>query len=283
MSDCIAITLVANAGVLVAGNGVGLLVDGIHQEGGHPFDKVSEADMRRLFQGAGQFTPIDYLLFTHEHPDHFTPRRVMDYVLQRPVKGLFVPDATGGSPEFSRLLDYLRQRGLPHWTLGLAPGETRRITLADDLAVTAIGTRHMGPQYQDVRNDCFLITLHGMNLLFTGDADHVAAYYAAAVADVSLDAVFVNPIFYHNPAGQDIINTIFRPRHVVIYHMPSEQHDFMQFDSMVARDVEKYGQPDIRTHVLTSDPRQAHLELCPLEDRGEGPRAVPESPILDRP
>jgi hypothetical protein len=36
-NDFIKITLIANAGVLVEHNGVGLLVDGIHHKEGHPF------------------------------------------------------------------------------------------------------------------------------------------------------------------------------------------------------------------------------------------------------
>jgi L-ascorbate metabolism protein UlaG (beta-lactamase superfamily) len=111
----------------------------------------------------------------------------------------------------------------------------------------------MGPQYKTIRNDCFLLTLAGKNLLFTGDADHVVEYFERALAEVALDVVFVNPIFYHNPTGQEIINDIFRPRDVVIYHMPFEQDDTMQFSYMVNSDIQKHGHPEIQTHVLCGE------------------------------
>lgn len=253
VNDFTKITLVANAGVLVEHNGIGLLVDGIHHEEGHPFSRVPETDMKRMRQGSGLFGNIDYLLFTHEHPDHFTPQYVSEHIQHRPVKGIFLPSESQGSPSLARLIRQARELAIPHWTLGLEPGETKRFELADDISITAIGTRHMGPQYKNIRNDCFLLTLSGINILFTGDADHVAEYFEDALAGVALDAVFVNPIFYHNPNGQEIINNIFRPRDVVIYHMPFVEDDNMQFSFMVNRDIQRHGRPGLQPHVLKGE------------------------------
>lgn len=256
MNDSIKITLVANAGVLVEHNGLGFLVDGIHHEEGHPFSPVSELDMHHMRQGAPPFAHLDYLLFTHEHPDHFTPRQVVEHLRHRSVKGLFLPDEKQGSPDLARLFEHVRERDIPYRTLGLEPGKTARFALADDLSITAIGTRHMGPQYETIRNDCYLLALNGMNLLFTGDADHVAGYFENALAGVRVDIAFVNPIFYHHPNGQHIINEIFRPREVVIYHMPFAQDDTMQFSYMVNRDMQKHGHSGIRAHVLSREKQQ---------------------------
>lgn len=259
MNGAVDILLVANAGILVGWNGSKLLVDGVHHEEGHPFSSVSETDLARMRQGKGCFANLDYLLFTHEHPDHFTPRLVLEYVRCRPVKGMFLPDAKDGSSELGHLVEHARRNGLPCQTLGLEPGETRRFSSDSQMDITAIGTRHMGPQYQHVRNDCLLLALGGMNLLFTGDADHVPRYYEQALADVRLDAVFVNPIFYHNPDGQNIIREIFRPRHLVVYHMPFAQDDSMRFGNMVRRDTERNRDSKITTHVLRRE--KQHIRL----------------------
>lgn len=253
MNDCIKITLVANAGVLVEHNGIGLLVDGIHHEEGHPFSKVSKSDMKFMQQGASIFANLDYLLFTHEHPDHFTPKYVSEHIHLRSVKGLFLPHERDGSPDLALLHNHARNLAIPYMALGLEPGEMKRLVLTDDLVVTAIGTRHMGPQYKTIRNDCFLLTLAGKNLLFTGDADHVFEYFENALSEVAVDVVFVNPIFYHNPYGQEIINDIFQPRDLVIYHMPFEQDDTMQFSYMVKRDRQRFTRPGIQTHVLNGN------------------------------
>ncbi|EGB16315.1 hypothetical protein DND132_3112 [Pseudodesulfovibrio mercurii] len=261
MTDCIDIDLVANAGVLVRGNGLGLLVDGMHDQDGHPFDRVGAGDMARMGRGEGIFARLDYLLFTHEHPDHFTPELVLDHLERRPVKGVFLPDAAHGSPDLERLIGVLERRSVPYWTMGLNPGQARTVTPEPGLTVTAVGTRHMGKQFQEVRNDCLLVTLGTMRLLFTGDADHVAAYYEEPLRDVPIDAAFVNPIFYHNPNGQAIIDDIFRPLEVVIYHMPSEARDPFHLAFTVKRAMQKYARPDMPVHVLAA--ASPHVSLCP--------------------
>ncbi|WP_338669679.1 MBL fold metallo-hydrolase [Pseudodesulfovibrio methanolicus] len=261
MSDCIDIDLVANAGVLVRGGGLGLLVDGMHDQDGHPFSRVGADDMARMGRGEGLFARLDYLLFTHEHPDHFTPDLVIEHLERRPVKGVFLPAPAKDPEGRDRLVRALEERGVPHWTMGPEPGHTRTVSPEPGLAVTAIGTRHMGKQFRDVRNDCLLVSLAGMHLLFTGDADHVPEYYEEALRGVDLDAVFVNPIFYHNPTGQAIIDDVFRPLEVVIYHMPAPGKDPFHLAFTVKRALERYARPDMPVHVL--DAAAPHVNICP--------------------
>ncbi|WFS63338.1 MBL fold metallo-hydrolase [Pseudodesulfovibrio thermohalotolerans] len=259
VTECIDIDLVANAGVLVRGGGLGLLVDGVHDEGGHPFSRVGPDTVARMVRGEGVFADLDYLLFTHEHPDHFTPKLTLELLRRRPVRGVLLPDAAQGSSELARFTDALVEMGVPHWPLGLAPGCVRRVEPEPGLAVTAVGARHMGPKFRGVRNDCLLVTLDGMNLLFTGDADHVPEYYEDALRDVDIDAVFVNPIFYHNPDGQAVINDTFRPREVFIYHMPPKDDDPFHLVFTVKRALERHARPDMPVRVLDADNAAARL------------------------
>jgi L-ascorbate metabolism protein UlaG (beta-lactamase superfamily) len=253
--------LVANAGVLVRGGGLGLLVDGMHDQDGHPFGRVEADDMARMGRAEGLFERLDYLLFTHEHPDHFTPDLVAEHLERRPVKGVFLP-APASEPEGrGRLIRALEKRGVPHWIMGPEPGDTLSVSPEPGLTVTAIGTRHMGKQFQDVRNDCLLVSLAGMNLLFTGDADHLPEFYEKALEGVTLDAAFVNPIFYHNPNGQIIIDHIFLPREAVIYHMPVQGRDPFHLAFTVKRALERYARPDMPVHVL--DVNAPRVTLCP--------------------
>lgn len=261
MTDCIDIDLVANAGVLVRGGGLGLLVDGMHDQDGHPFGRVEAGDMARMGRAEGPFERLDYLLFTHEHPDHFTPDLVARHLECRPVKGVFLPAPAGDPEGRARLVRRLEERGVPHWTMGPEPGSTRTVSPEPGLKVTAVGTRHMGKQFRDVRNDCLLVSLAGMNLLFTGDADHVPEYYEEALRGVALDAAFVNPIFYHNPNGQGIIDDIFRPLELVIYHMPPNGRDPFHLAFTVKRALERYARPAMPVHVLDAD--APHVAICP--------------------
>ncbi|WP_319759122.1 MBL fold metallo-hydrolase [Maridesulfovibrio sp.] len=250
------VTLVANAGVLVRYNGTNILIDGIHYESGHPFCKVSPMDLQLMKTGTPPFERLDYLLFSHEHPDHFTPALVCEQLKNRPVKFILMPDGSSGSKPLKELLAEVRERDIRHRVSSLGPGEFESFKLEKDLKMTVIGTRHMGPQYQDLRNDCFMLEMGETKILFTGDADHVAEYYEKPLLDVELEAVFVNPLFYHNREGRRIINEIFRPQNVVVYHMPNEHNDPMQLRLTVERAREKYVKCGLQTYILQGERQQ---------------------------
>ncbi|WP_320007688.1 MBL fold metallo-hydrolase [Maridesulfovibrio sp.] len=250
------VTLVANAGVMVRYDGTDILIDGIHDEGGHPFSRVSPMDLHLMKTGTPPFNRIDYLFFSHEHPDHFTPSLVNEYLKNRPVKFIVVPRSSNGSKATDGLLAEIRERDIHYLISGLEPGEFDSLDLTKDLRLTIIGTRHMGPQYHDIRNDCFLLEMNGIKILFTGDADHVAEYYEKPLQGVELEAVFVNPLFYHNREGRRIITEIFKPRNVIVYHMPEENNDPMQLRLTVERAREKYVKCGLQTYVLQEERQQ---------------------------
>ncbi|MGE4191944.1 MAG: MBL fold metallo-hydrolase [Pseudodesulfovibrio sp.] len=260
MAECIDVTLVANAGILVRGGGTGLLVDGIHDQGDHPFDRVDRDTLVRMRQGDAPFQQLEYLLFTHEHPDHFTPGLVMEHLRYRRTKGLFTPDPRCGSVEAVLLARFAGELGVPQWNGSLEPGQAKTYGLGEGLGVTVIGGVHMGKAFTGVRNDSFLVSVGGSNLLFTGDADHVPEHFEKALAGVSLDAAFVNPIFYHNPEGQRCINEVFRPREVVICHLPDREKDTYHLWFTLERALSRHARPGMPVRVLTTD--SPSLRFC---------------------
>ncbi len=259
-NKAITVSLVANAGVFIESNGIGLLVDGIHHEEGHPFSVVSDVDLQLMRTRSGRFSALDYLLFTHEHPDHFTPQLVLQHIYSVPVKGIILPGEEDGSRHLARLLRHVRKQAIPHWSLGLEPGTCKTIELDTTLRVSVLTTPHMGPQYQHIKNNCFLITLAGKKLLFTGDADYVPEYFEA-LASQEIDLVFVNPLFYHHAKGQEIINDILRPHHLIIYHLPFPKDETMRITAMALRDMERLKQPNIHSLIFNQEEQSFILSL----------------------
>jgi len=259
MRDTITITLIANTGVLVEYGDVGMLVDGIHHEPGHVFSKVCKKDLLHMRLGTDVFEHLDYLLFSHEHPDHFSPGFVERHLQFRSVQGIFLPDPAHGSPSLKFLANQIQAQAISHRILDLQPGEAAQFPLVDDLTVTAIGAPHMGPQYAAVKHHCFLLTIAGKHLLFTGDADHIPEYFVPALNGINPDVVFVNPLFYHHANGRKIINEIFRPRTVVIYHMPFAKDDTTQLSHVVERDIKRYGQNGIQPLIFSQEKQRLYL------------------------
>lgn len=61
------ITLLANAGILIDTISIRLLADGLFSDTGHAFSTIPLEVERRLFDG--ELGQVQYLLFTHLHPD----------------------------------------------------------------------------------------------------------------------------------------------------------------------------------------------------------------------
>ena len=88
----IRVTLLANAGVLLQYRGTSLLLDGVFGKNGNPFSVLPGGCWDALLREEPPFEHLDYLLFSHYHPDHFAPRMVQELLEHRAVKGLFYPE-----------------------------------------------------------------------------------------------------------------------------------------------------------------------------------------------
>ena len=88
MQEQVKATFLVNAAVLLEFRGTKLLIDGIYDENGHCFSNLSERQWEKLKAGEGEFAGIEYLLFTHEHGDHFSPQRVAEYLEYRQPKAM---------------------------------------------------------------------------------------------------------------------------------------------------------------------------------------------------
>ena len=92
MDSALRITLIANAGLLMTYRGTTLMVDGIYGREGHPFSNLSPEVWREMLESEDRFRKVDYLLFTHAHPDHFSPEMTGEFLHHRSVKGMFLPE-----------------------------------------------------------------------------------------------------------------------------------------------------------------------------------------------
>ncbi len=237
MAGEVTITLLANAGVLVEYRGLRFMVDAIHQTPGHVFSTLSAAQWEAMYVGGGVLRHVPYLLFTHHHPDHITPHMVEEYLEYNKVEGVFLP--MDGSTSMEKVKTQAGRLGVSTYAVPYA-GE-KRYQLTPGAAVTAFATRHMGEQYQHVRHHCYLLELGTVQLLFTADAEYIPENFSV-VAEKNIDVVFVNPLFYHNQPGRDLLVELIKPRQTVIYHIPFASDDKGNFRKMVERSIERYGE-----------------------------------------
>ena len=246
MSDTIRVTLVANAGLLLEYHGTVLLLDGIYGAEGHPFSPLPPQTWQQMKAGAPPFERVDALLFTHLHPDHFSPEMTMEYLQHRNVRGVFLPNAR--TVEESGLADYLTAHNIPCAALS-EQTERTGFRITPEITVRAIQTRHLDKQYENILHICYLITFGNKTLLFTSDLDYVTEDLHR-LADTRLDAVFVNPLFFGALRRGRFFSGKLNTQHIVVYHIPFEGNDRLGIRKNLSRDLEQWPTPSVRTDAL---------------------------------
>lgn len=238
MENEITATLVANAGILLEYNHTRILIDGIHYDRRHYFSPMSDKILNEFIEGKGQFANIDYLLFTHNHVDHFSPKYTMKYLVKNTVRTVFLPKA--GDGKFTELKNYMQSHFINARLLDMPLGKRYTYLVGEGIGITVFNTVHMGDQFSDVENYCYVITMNGKNILFIADGDYKEKYFKESLKDIQIDTVFMNPLYLNNLEGRTLVSEVLKPNKIVIYHIPFETDDKLGFRKMVKRDIEKY-------------------------------------------
>lgn len=212
MAEPVMLRGTANAGLLVEYAGVRLLVDGIRREAFPPFLPTPDDVWDEMLRGAesSPWRNVDFLYFSHLHPDHYDARAVAEYLAHNRVRAVFAPK----------------------WHLPLKPdcalhclapqnGETADFYLAPGVSLRLIGTAHAGEPYRDIRNNACLLTLGEKRLLLTGDGDYEPDWYRPAG---QADAIFVNPLFLNSRAMAPLVEQC-QPQTVWLYHLTENGDD----------------------------------------------------------
>ena len=238
MEDALRVTLVANAGVLVEYRGAGLLIDAVFGTEAHPFSSPPERTVEKLLDGAHPFERVDYLLFTHAHPDHFSPELTAELLRRRTVKGAFLPDCPG--LRTSGLTDVLRESGAEAVLLG---DETEAAERSPEpwLTIRAFRTLHLDEKYRRVPHFCYLLTCGEKRLLFTADADYLSENFSD-LNDCALRAAFVNPLFFNALVTGRYFHGTLNTETICVYHVPFEGEDSMNMRGSLRRMYERWGE-----------------------------------------
>ena len=169
MQEQVKATFLVNAAVLLEFRGAKLLIDGIYDENGHCFSNLSVRQWEKLKAGEGEFAGIEYLLFTHEHGDHFSPQRVAEYLEYRQPKAIFMP--RDGSAALRALQKKAEGMGIPCVLLHRELCRKTVFRPEQEIRIRAFQTRHLDKLYWDVPHFCYLLECGEKKLLFTADVD----------------------------------------------------------------------------------------------------------------
>lgn len=233
MDKALRVTLLANAGLLLRYDGVTLLLDGIYGGEGHPFSTPSPELLERLSAGQPPFAQLDYLLFTHAHPDHFSPELTLACLRRRRVKGVFLPETR--AVRESGLADFLRENGIPAVFLSEST-DRASYRIEPGVTVRAFHTRHLDKLYWHVHHFCYLLTFGEKRVLICADTDYTSETLSQ-VGDAPLRAAFVNPLFFSELRRRRFFRGTLNAQTLCVYHVPFSGEDPMGMRPRLANDI----------------------------------------------
>ena len=94
---------------------------------------------------------VDTLLFTHGHPDHFSPERLMQYLRYRTVRQVVLPVM---EPQHWEILQpFLEERRI-QWTLLTARMQTADFQIPGGTVIRPYFTRHIDKAFWNMPHGC---------------------------------------------------------------------------------------------------------------------------------
>lgn len=252
MENPIKIMVVANAGVMIRVGNTVILADVLEDAGPYPFDQLPDSVLAQMNRGESLWRNAQYLVFTHEHPDHFTPNLIRQYLSWNIVRRLVLPNRPDRGNQ--ALLAELKQSRAPVWVLPDEIGKRHTFVLQKDILLHTACTPHTGNMFENACCSLLLFSIMGRNILLLSDCDDRNPQVYQWLREIQIDLAFMNPFFFASPSGQRCLKQFIRPEKAVIYHVPEESIDKMKVRSVARQGLAKFG----------ADYPSAVIADCPL-------------------
>ncbi|MDQ2670371.1 MAG: MBL fold metallo-hydrolase [Gemmatimonadota bacterium] len=218
--DGIAVTFLANEGVLLAGDTPAgrrqVLIDALFE----PYDDYAvpaDSTQSALRQAHPPFAGADLILVTHRHGDHFHPAPVARHLGENSRAVLLTSD---------QVIDSLRGRIAPELLTSpriirrTTPPGTRRRMLVNGLPVELLGLPHGGRRHRQVEHLGFVVELGGRRVLHVGDAELSEATLAPFRLDTARIDIALLPYWAaSDEATRNVIARWVRPGRIAAFHI----------------------------------------------------------------
>lgn len=233
----IEITLVSNAGMLLKYNNIKILIDGIYIDETGYFSQIPEDVIKQYDNGTGEFGNVDYILFTHDHEDHFSMKALQRYLEQNNPQGVFLPHMKNIYKQ--KLIERFKDKEI-NFIENFKTQKHMRYIIDDDIKIDVYPATHSGEQYKQICNLCYLITVKNEKILFTGDVDMKESNFWFVPELEHINTLVVNTVFLQNTEGRRLINEFINPEKVLVCHIPFEEDDKYNWRKYITTTKKRY-------------------------------------------
>ena len=249
----LAVTYIANEGVMVATGSHRILIDALFDAPNPAYAAPPPELLERLIRGEAPFDDIVLCLVTHNHPDHFRASVAERFLLGTPRAMLIAP---------VDVVEVLRDSAA-QWaafenrvkSVDLRVGERVTHQFAG-VRVHAFRTLHSGGRDSPM-NLMYLIEVDRRLVFHEGDSNADPGLFRTVVQDGrTIDLALVHYWFPFVDVGTHIVNEVLRPMHVGLIHLPIEQEQVY---------LERSDSLDGRFHLFTEPGEEWELQVAECE------------------
>lgn len=213
----LALTYVANAGVLVGAGETKVLVDALFDKPNPEYRAPSADVLEAMVEGKAPFDGVDVALVTHGHPDHFDPGVAARFLAGQKDAVLVAPsDAVAelrkAAGDWARLEKRVVSLDLP-----VGAREARK---AGGVSIGAMRTLHSGDRDSPM-NLMYVLELGGWRVFHEGDsAGKVEDFAAFGLGKAPVDLALVHFWFPLEPNCAKFLQETLKPAHIALTHLP---------------------------------------------------------------
>ena len=221
MSSC-AVTLTANAGVVLEWRSHVIWIDALHAGGALGFPAVSPALWRQM---RNALPPPELLCFTHCHPDHYS------FSLTSEARALWPAAIALPRRDFDSQI--------------LLTGERIRLS-GGGITLEFLRLPHEGPDNGATPHYGLLLSNGAFRILIPGDCETASPSLARYLEGTAIDLAILNFPRLTLRRGRRYLEEVLRPLHVLLGHLPSPEDDANGYLEAARQTAEAADLADVR-------------------------------------
>ena len=212
----LALTCVANAGVVVRAGDTKILIDALFDRPNPDYRAPTADAIDGMVNGSAPFEDVRLALVTHNHPDHFDARVALRFLENRRDAVLVAPtDAV----EAMRAAAADWSRVAPRVVIVDGPAGTRIERKVGSVSITTFRTNHgSNPTPPNVM---YLVNVNGWTVFHEGDSPgDPEEYKRFGLGSGRVDLALVHFWFPTDPNCALFLQQALRPDHIALTHLP---------------------------------------------------------------
>lgn len=221
---------VANEGFLLESNGKNVLIDVLFNTGLDRYACPDSSLLSNMIQANSPFENIDFLIFTHNHPDHFNDSLAYVFMSKHKETQMICPAQVTEQLLHNHILT--PDIELRIHTITPDSGKVEDLKI-ENLNFKVCRTKHSDTY--SIENNAYIIDFGGVKVFHSGDSwkEAMNDWSGFDLKSENIDLALVNGFYAGD--GYKLLNEKMSPKQIILMHMKNEHLEM--FTDIMAKDT----------------------------------------------